>query len=408
MKLSLRKPFGSALVATALTATVAGCSAPADDAAAGADAFTKCEADEAALRAVARIDEVAESCLRIAPPDVGKPAGFKNFTSRLFAGESVNHRGRDAIYAPGDEQWVLGKFAYGKVDKDLKGEVVDVYALRGCEGSWEKLGVAETTEEKPTFSIEGVENEGGRVYFKIPEAKRLPLGRHRVRMVVRGDNSSAEQFIEVLPKGTRFFVTDVDGTLTERVESDPKLVCDEESDLTATVREVSHGAGQPRAHEGVANAFRQLVKRGYRPLYLTARPDWQVPRTRNLLREANRNDGRGDLPQGTVRTTLTLTGQFNETAQAFKEAEIAALRKKGFDVRFGFGNRPGDVAAYNAFQVPFQYYFENAPAGTRSCSKILDIDELPTDAGIARPGAYRIKSYLQLAFDKLPDACASK
>ncbi len=57
------------------------------------------------------------------------------------------HRGRDLFLRVGDPQWVLGKFAYGLADKDLKGE--DVYLLRNCTGSSEHLGTATTTRGFP-------------------------------------------------------------------------------------------------------------------------------------------------------------------------------------------------------------------------------------------------------------------
>src|SRR5690606_39947403 len=65
--------------------------------------------------------------------------------------------------------WLLGKFAYGEIDKDLKDEQVDVYVLRNCTGAWELLGSAMTTEERAHPTVEGVEDTGGWVYFQVPE-----------------------------------------------------------------------------------------------------------------------------------------------------------------------------------------------------------------------------------------------
>ena len=60
---------------------------------------------------------------------------------------SANHRGRDMVLTPSDTQWVLGKIAYGAIDKDLKDEDVDVWVQRDCGARWEKLGTTRTTSD---------------------------------------------------------------------------------------------------------------------------------------------------------------------------------------------------------------------------------------------------------------------
>ena len=400
-------------VGAALAAALSGCSSPASESSVAGDeaALTsKCSiTDQAALGAIARIGDVADACAAAPGPNVGQPRGFAHGEYAALAALSANHRGRDAFYAVGEAQWVLGKFAYGPLDKDLKGEPVDIHVLRGCSGQWEKLGTATTTEEAEHEPVEGVEDTGGRVYFRIPAGKELPVGRHRVRMVVAGDNSTAEQFIEVLPKGAALFVTDMDGTLTERKDADPSLACDEESDFPATLRELSSGDSEPNVHTGVAAAFHELVKLGYRPLYLTARPEWLVPHTRRFLSETHRGDGRGNLPQGNIHTTLGMVGAINSAAEAFKKSELQRLVDKGFVVGLGFGNRPSDVATYQSFEVPFRYYYENPDTRLRHCSTIADVTALPESATVPESGDFRIGSYDRLVplFGRMGPACAA-
>jgi hypothetical protein len=61
---------------------------------------------------------------------------------------AANHRGQDVIVTPGSPQILIGKFAYGSFDKDLKGEEVEVFLQDAppC-GEWRSLGVAVTSEE---------------------------------------------------------------------------------------------------------------------------------------------------------------------------------------------------------------------------------------------------------------------
>ena len=175
--------------------------------------------DPSTLERLADIPRQAARCDLVAPPAAKPTRPWKIVPEDTVLG-SPNHRGRDVFFAPDEPQWVLGKFAYGILDSDLQGEEVDIYVLRDCDDTWEPLGTATTTDGTKHETVEGVEDSGGRVYFRIPDDRKLGIGRHRVRMVVAGDGTTADQYIEVLPKGTPIFVSDVDGTLTERREKD--------------------------------------------------------------------------------------------------------------------------------------------------------------------------------------------
>src|SRR4029078_6555338 len=96
----------------------------------------------------------------------------------------------------------------------------------------------------------------------------LEVGRHRLHLVVKGDLSSTDLFIEVLPEDARVFVGDGDGALTtnEVVEFFKLLVGE-----------------LPHAHDNAPEALSTLASKGYRPIYLTARPEGLVQRTRDFL-----------------------------------------------------------------------------------------------------------------------------
>jgi hypothetical protein len=247
------------------------------------------------------------------------------------AAGAARHRGRDLLLNPGVPQTVIGKIAYGIADKDLEDEEVDVFVQRDCASGWEKLGTTLTTgggTAHPT--VEGVEDRGGRVYFEIPPSKRLGPGRHRVRLVVAGDASSTDLFLDVVPAKTPIFISDVDGTLTssENVEF-VKLL---EGEL-------------PDTHPGAPEALRALAAKGYRPVYVTARPEWLVQRTRDFL------DKHG-FPPGIVHTSTSPVGAgFGSSAAAFKSAELAMLAQKGLVPAYGFGNKSSDSDAYGAANI---------------------------------------------------------
>lgn len=289
-------------------------------------------------------------------PALGAKRDFQHLGSRLIAAaETAHHRGRDAIYTAGEAQWVIGKLAYGPTDKDLKDEEVDVWLERGCGGSWEKLGTSRTTNENAHAAVEGVEDSGGRVYFQIPAGKELALGRHRVRLVVAGDHTSADLLIDVVPKNMPVVVSDVDGTLTSSEAAEyPALL---EGEL-------------PEARPDAPAVLTALAKKGYRPIYVTARPEWLTERTKQFLAE------RG-FPPGIVHTTTGATGAFNGPAAEFKSAELARAEAKGLKIQWAFGNRASDTDAYDAAHVEPKdhrvFLQVDDPHGGRRIEKYADV-----------------------------------
>lgn len=270
------------------------------------------------------------TCDSSSSPALGAKRDWEHTASNLVvASGSPTHRGRDAIYTVGEAQWIIGKIAYGTSDKDLKDEDVDVWLDRGCGGAWEKLGTTRTTEENAHATVEGVEDTGGRVYFQMRAGKELALGRHRVRLVVAGDLSSTDLLVDVVPKNAPVVVSDVDGTLT--------------SSETAELPALAQGE-LPQAQPDAAAVIRALVKKGYRPIYLTARPEWLTARTKEFL-AAN------GFPAGIVHTTTGLTGALDDAAAEFKSAELALIAKKQLSIQWAFGNKESDTDAYDAANV---------------------------------------------------------
>lgn len=259
-------------------------------------------------------------------PNVGPKRSWKDTigSTLITATGFDNHRGRDLVLLENEEQWVIGKFAYGVIDKDLKGEEVDIWLNRDCGATWEKLGTAITTPKDGTHpTVYDVTDSGGRVYYKIPAAKKLGLGRHRFRLVVAGDLSGADMYIEVVPPNTHYFVTDVDGTLTTKETEEYSAL------LTASVSDSNTDAPA---------ALSLLAARGYRPMYLTARPEFLVGRTREFIKKHG-------YPLGVVRTTTGL-GALGSAAVGFKRPEVDGMTGKGLFVDYGFGNTDSDAEAF--------------------------------------------------------------
>lgn len=245
-------------------------------------------------------------------------------------------------------------------------EQVDIWLLRDCGTQWELLGSAMTSNDGENATVEGVEDTGGWIYFKIPPEKQLGVGVHRIHMVLRGDLTTADQIIDVEPPNTPVFVSDIDGTLTSSENAEfPAL-------LTGSL---------PDVHPDAAAAFQILVEKGYRPLFLTARPEWLGSRTRELLD----TDG---FPIAAAHTTLTYTGATGDAAIQYKTDELAALKKRFPTPSFAFGNTASDAQAY-----------ENAGVTPKDHRIFYQYDDTL--------GGRRIESYTELLkeFESLPSVC---
>ncbi len=297
----------------------------------------------------------AESCppppaCDAAAPDPGSAQPWNDWTTPILVTSqgAPQHRGRDLFLNPADPQWVLAKFAYGLADKDLKGENVDIHLLRDCGSSWEKLGTAITTEDSEHATVEGVEDTGGRIYFEIPGANKLALGRHRFHLVVQGDLTTTELFIEVVEPATPVFLSDIDGTLTT-------FETEEFVDLLF--------GNLPDANPHAAEVLSILVEKGFRPFYLTARPEWLGKRSRQFLEQ------RG-FPPGIVHTTLSGLGALGDQAVTYKTNELQMLADKGIVPQYVFGNTDSDAEAYdNGGIMPLEnrifFQFDDLHGGRR-------------------------------------------
>ena len=301
------------------------------------------------------------------PPPPGEALAWEHLETNVIvlAGEP-QHRVRDMFYVPGETQWLMGKFTYGTIDKDLKDERVDVYVQRNCAGPWMFMGQTLTTEEGAHATVEGVEDTGGWVYLAVPQELTLELGRHRVHMVVRGDLSTTDGFIEVVEPGTPIFLSDVDGTLTT-------YETEEFVDLLVGVL--------PDANPFASVALSTLQDKGYHAMYLTARPEFLVQRTREFV------EIRG-FPPGIIHTSLELEGALGGAAVAYKSGELAMLMGKGLIPTYVFGNTDSDAEAYNNAGI--------LPLDHRVFFQFTDPD-----------GGRRIESYQELVdeFTALPDLC---
>ncbi|MDR0966995.1 MAG: hypothetical protein LBM75_10965 [Myxococcales bacterium] len=244
---------------------------------------------------------------------------------------SPKHRGIDTIVNPGQDQLLIGKFVYGLFDQDLEDEKVEVWIEVRCR-DWRLFGTTQTTRDGLFDTVGGIEDDGGRVFFTIPTEKRLPPGSYRVKMLVKGDHSEANLWLHVWERGTRVVVSDIDGTITTS-----------ENDGLWTV----FAPNSPTPRVGAAATFRAYAAKGYRLLFVTARPEFATEGTRQWFAD-------NGFPTDGVAFHLSPSdsGELGAGAQAYKTAYLQALTQAhGLDIAWAYGNKASDLAAYLAAGV---------------------------------------------------------
>uniref|UniRef100_A0A8C6ZCK5 Membrane-associated phosphatidylinositol transfer protein 3 n=1 Tax=Nothoprocta perdicaria TaxID=30464 RepID=A0A8C6ZCK5_NOTPE len=174
---------------------------------------------------------------------------------------TANHRANDIIAAEDGPQVLVGRFMYGPLDMvALTGEKVDIFIMtEPSSGRW------------VYFDTE-ISNSSGRISYNIPEQRRLRVGVYPIKMVVRGDQSSATSYMTVLPRGMECVVFSIDGSFAASV---------------------SIMGSDPKVRAGAVDVVRHWQDLGYLIIYITGRPDMQKQRVVSWLSQHN-------FPQGMI------------------------------------------------------------------------------------------------------------
>ncbi|XP_055052622.2 membrane-associated phosphatidylinositol transfer protein 3 isoform X3 [Misgurnus anguillicaudatus] len=183
-----------------------------------------------------------------------------------------NHRVNDVIATEDGPQTLVGRFMYGPLDMvTLTGEKVDVYVMTQPQsGRWVHLDTEVT-------------NSSGRVTYTIPKAKKLAVGVYPIKMVVKGDQTSAEAFLTVLPRGMDCVVFSIDGSFAASV---------------------SIMGSDPKVRPGAVDVVRHWQDLGYLIIYITGRPDMQKQRVVSWLSQHNFPQGMIFFSEGLVHDPL--------------------------------------------------------------------------------------------------------
>ncbi|XP_026829067.1 protein retinal degeneration B isoform X4 [Ooceraea biroi] len=221
---------------------------------------------------------------------------------------AANHRANDVIVREGAPQVLIARFMYSPIDMiTLTGEKVDIHIMKDPPaGEW-------------TYLSTEVTDKNGRIIYKIPDDKALGYGLYPVKMVVRGDHTSVDFFMTVIPPRTECVVFSIDGSF-------------------AASRSVS--GKDPKVRAGAVDIVRHWQELGYLIIYITARPDMQQQTVVSWLSQHNFPHGLVSFADGLSRDPL-----------AHKAAYLNKLVKEhGMIIHQAYGSEK-DISVYTAINL---------------------------------------------------------
>ncbi|XP_017766870.1 PREDICTED: protein retinal degeneration B isoform X5 [Eufriesea mexicana] len=192
------------------------------------------------------------SCFRPGQP---REKWNKKRTSVKLKNVAANHRANDVIVREGAPQVLIARFMYSPIDViALTGEKVDIHIMKDAPaGEW-------------TYLSTEITDKNGRITYKIPDDKALGYGLYPIKMIVRGDHTSVDFFLAVIPPKTECVVFSIDGSFTASMSVSGK---------------------DPKVRAGAVDIVRHWQELGYLIIYITARPDMQQQKVVSWLSQHN-------------------------------------------------------------------------------------------------------------------------
>ncbi|XP_076654421.1 retinal degeneration B isoform X3 [Halictus rubicundus] len=232
----------------------------------------------------------------------------KKRTSVKLKNVAANHRANDVIVREGAPQVLVARFMYSPIDViALKGEKVDIHIMKDAPaGEWTYLST-ETTDKN------------GRITYRVPDDKALGYGLYPIKMIVRGDHTSVDFFMAVIPPKTECVVFSIDGSFTASMSVSGK---------------------DPKVRAGAVDVVRHWQELGYLIIYITARPDMQQQKVVSWLSQHN-------FPHGLV----SFADGLSTDPLGHKAAYLNRLvQEHGVIIHHAYGSSK-DISVYTAINL---------------------------------------------------------
>ncbi|PVD31481.1 hypothetical protein C0Q70_06893 [Pomacea canaliculata] len=283
-----------------------------------------------------------------------------------------NHRANDVIVLEDMTQTLTARFMYGSLDiASLSGEKVDINVmLQPPSGDWVYLGTEVTDSH-------------GKLTFTIPADKRLSQGMYPVKCVVKGDHTSVDFFLAVLPPKTETVVFSIDGSFTASVSIMGK---------------------DPKVRPGAVDVVRHWQDLGYLILYVSARPDMQHKKVVTWLAQHNFPHGMVAFMDGLSKDPLRQKFLYLKNLQTEARVDYVAA----------YGSSK-DVNIYRELGLQAQQIFIVGKASKKQYSQAQIISDGYAahlnglmDPGASRPATGNARMFLRKSCFRLPTQGESK
>lgn len=200
---------------------------------------------------------------------------------------------------------------------------------RGVMDEWVSLWRRE--DAGGWVQVNRVKTDGIGGFSLAPPSDQFPMGTGSLFSVLEGDGTCAVHGVFVWPSGTKVIVTDIDGTLT----------LDDNELLKQVLESPTH---VPKENQGASEMLNVWAEKGYRIVYLSARPH----NLRGISRVWLHGVG---APFGPLRTADTFV--YGESARTYKAQFIDRVRTElGWEVVAVYGNADSDIQAYEDAGIP--------------------------------------------------------
>ncbi|XP_070205343.1 protein retinal degeneration B-like [Littorina saxatilis] len=283
-----------------------------------------------------------------------------------------NHRANDVIVLEDKDQTLVARFMYGSLDiVSLTGEKVDVNVMtQPPSGDWVHLGTATTDSH-------------GKLVYTLTDDQRLNNGMYPVKCIVRGDHTSVDFFLTVLPPKTETVVFSIDGSFTASVSIMGK---------------------DPKVRAGAVDVVRHWQDLGYLILYVSARPDMQHRKVVAWLAQHNFPHGMVSFMDGLSKDPLRQ--KYNYLKQLQTEADVRYVAAYGSSK---------DVTIYKELGLQASQIFIVGKASRKLCSQAQVIADGYAahlnnlmDPGALRPATGNARMFLRKSCFRLPSNTESK
>lgn len=254
---------------------------------------------------------------------------MKKRTSVKLKNVAANHRANDVIVLEGREQRLNARFMYGPLDMiTLHGEKVDIHLMKDPPaGEW-------------TFLATELTDKNGRISYTIPEQVSLGYGIYPVKMIVRGDHTSVDCYVAIVPPMTECVVFSIDGSFT--------------ASMSVTGRD-------PKVRAGAVDICRHWQELGYLLIYITGRPDMQQQRVVSWLSQHNFPHGLISFADGLLTDPLGhKTAYLNNLVQNHGISIVAAYgSSKDITVYANVGLRSEQIFIVGKVCLNYEHFVWN-------------------------------------------------